>query len=91
MLRIPCPYCGTRDEPEFVFGGPAHVQRPDPGVDDVTWTQYLYGRKNPAGIHFERWLHAFGCSRWFNLARDTRTHEILKTYLMGGPPPDLTD
>jgi sarcosine oxidase subunit delta len=91
MLRISCPYCGTRDEPEFVFGGPAHIERPDPAVDDATWTWYLYARKNPAGIHLERWLHAFGCRRWFNLARDTRTHQVLKTYPMGDPPPDLTD
>ena len=58
MLRIPCPYCGVRDEPEFIFGGPAHVTRPGPEVDDATWTRYLYERDNPAGLHFERWLHA---------------------------------
>ena len=28
MLRIPCPYCGVRDEPEFIFGGPSHITRP---------------------------------------------------------------
>jgi heterotetrameric sarcosine oxidase delta subunit len=89
MLRIPCPYCGARDEPEFVFGGPAHKTRPGLEVDDATWTAYLFNRKNPAGIHLERWLHAYGCGRWFNMARDTRTHRILKTYLMGEPPPEF--
>jgi heterotetrameric sarcosine oxidase delta subunit len=90
MLRIPCPYCGVRDEPEFTFGGPSHVTRPTPAADDLTWTNYLFTRENPAGVHYERWLHIFGCGRWFNLARDTCTHEILKSYVMGAPRPDLT-
>ena len=91
MLRIPCPHCGTRDETEFVFGGPAHVTRPKPEVDDETWTSHLYKRKNPAGVHRERWLHLYGCGRWFNLARDTRTHRILSAYLMGATSPDPSD
>ena len=90
MLRIPCPYCGVRDEPEFVFGGPAHVVRPPANSDDLTWTQYLYERDNPAGPHLERWSHAYGCGRWFNVARDTLTHVILAVYPMGAPPPDLS-
>ena len=78
-----------RDEPEFTYGGPAHVTRPPPGSEDVTWTNYLFIRENPAGVHRERWLHSYGCGRWFNVARDTRTHEILKSYPMGAPPPDV--
>ncbi|MEJ0040281.1 MAG: sarcosine oxidase subunit delta [Gammaproteobacteria bacterium] len=89
MLRIPCPHCGVRDEPEFVFGGPSHVERPAFGVSDLEWTDYLFGRENPKGVHFERWLHEFGCGRWFNVARDTVTHEILATYRMGEPKPAL--
>lgn len=91
MLRITCPYCGTRDESEFVFGGPSHITRPSPEVDDATWTAYLFNRSNPAGPHNERWGHAFGCGRWFNLVRDTRTHQILKIYVMGSPPPGSID
>ena len=90
MLRIPCPYCGVRDEPEFVFGGPSHISRPTPGSDDASWTSYLFQRKNPAGAHLERWLHAYGCGRWFNIERDTRTHQIRCSYLMGLPRPDHT-
>lgn len=86
VLQIACPYCGVRDESEFIFGGPAHVTRPNHDVDDATWTAYLFDRKNPAGVHLERWVHSYGCNRWFNLARDTRTHEILNTYAMGLPP-----
>jgi sarcosine oxidase, subunit delta len=89
MLRITCPYCGPRDEPEFSFGGPSHVTRPPLTADDATWTSYLYMRVNPVGIHYERWLHVHGCGRWFNMARDTRTHEILAIYKMGDRKPEL--
>lgn len=89
MLRIACPYCGIRDETEFTFGGPSHITRPKTEADDGIWTSYLFNRKNPAGVHLERWAHIYGCGRWFNVARDSRTHEILKTYAMGAPPPDL--
>jgi len=87
VLRIPCPYCGVRDESEFTFGGPAHVTRPLPESDDATWTSYLFARRNPAGVHLERWSHAFGCGVWFNIARDTCTHDILKVYATGEPTP----
>ncbi len=91
MLRIPCPYCGVRDEPEFNFGGPSDITRPPPEVDHKTWTSYLFNKENPAGVHVERWQHLYGCGRWFNVMRDTRTHEILRSYVMGFPPPDPTD
>jgi heterotetrameric sarcosine oxidase delta subunit len=87
MLRIPCPYCGVRDEPEFTFGGPSHLTRPPPTASDEIWTRYLFTRENPAGINLERWLHASGCGRWFNLARNTITHEILAAYRLGESPP----
>jgi len=90
MLRIPCPYCGVRDEPEFTFGGPSHITRPPSEVDDVTWTSYLFVRENPAGVHLERWLHSYGCGRWFNVGRDTRTHKVLRTYPMGDRPPEIS-
>jgi heterotetrameric sarcosine oxidase delta subunit len=83
MLRIPCPYCGVRDEPEFIFGGQSHITRPELRVDDATWARYLFVRDNPAGVLRERWLHAYGCGQWFNAARDTLTHEIVGVYRMG--------
>jgi sarcosine oxidase subunit delta len=90
MLRIPCVYCGVRDEPEFTFGGPSHVARPPVDADDAAWTAYLYTREKPVGVHFERWLHAYGCGRWFNVARNTLTHEILSVYAMGEPKPNVS-
>lgn len=85
MLRIHCPYCGVRDEPEFTFGGPADVRRPAFEVSDSEWAAYLFNKVNPKGIHHERWLHTFGCGRWFSMARHTVTHEILDTHPMGAP------
>jgi len=87
MLRIPCPYCGLRDETEFVFGGPTHVVRPAGDVSDRVWGDYLFNKDNPKGPHYERWLHAYGCGRWFNAVRNTVTHEFLAVYRMGDPKP----
>lgn len=89
MLRIPCPWCGVRDETEFRFGGEAHVERPDLEVSDAEWADYLFNRENPKGLHYERWCHVYGCSQWFNVVRDTVTHEIYAVYEMGEAKPDI--
>lgn len=80
-----------RPEIEFRYGGEAHVARPlDPSsVDDVNWAQYLYFRKNPRGIHAERWRHTSGCGRFFNCLRDTVSDRILAVYKIGEPRPAL--
>jgi sarcosine oxidase, subunit delta len=91
MLRITCPHCGVRDEPEFAFGGPAHASRPGMSVSDASWAEYLYGRENPKGVHFERWCHSYGCGRWFNVARDTVTHEVRAVYAMGAARPEVQE
>ena len=89
MLQIVCPWCGPRDEREFACGGEAHIARPaDPAaLDDRAWADYVFMRKNPKGVHFERWHHSHGCRRWFNVARSTVTHEIRAVYRMGEAPP----
>ena len=89
MLRIPCPWCGIRDETEFRFGGDAHVERPGLEVSDAEWADYLFNRENPKGLHYERWCHVYGCSQWFNVVRDTVTHEIHAVYEMGAAKPDI--
>lgn len=91
MLQIPCPYCGVRDEDEFRWGGESHIARPAPDCPDRIWADYLFNRDNPKGVHYERWLHAYGCGRWFNLARHTVTHEILAVYRMGEAKPALKE
>lgn len=84
MLRIPCPHCGLRDESEFRYGGEATVKRPaEPAaIDDRAWSDYLFYRDNLRGPLRERWYHAWGCRQWFELQRDTLTHE----WLPGDPP-----
>ena len=79
MLLIACPWCGEREEPEFGYGGQAHVAYPaDPAVlDDAEWAQYLFFRDNPKGPLAERWVHSAGCRRWFTVLRDTRDNTIL--------------
>lgn len=86
MLLITCPWCGPRDEPEFRYGGPSHVQRPPLSASDAEWAAYLFERDNPKGAHRERWLHFAGCRQWFNIERDTTTHHIKQVYRMGELP-----
>ena len=88
MLLIHCPYCGPRPEIEFRGGGEAHIARPaDPSqVTDEEWARFLFFRKNPKGLHLERWLHVHGCRRWFNARRDTVSDRFDKTYKVGERP-----
>jgi sarcosine oxidase subunit delta len=90
MLLISCPHCGQRAEIEFRSGGEAHIARPaEPeATSDDAWRDYLFTRKSPRGVQLERWNHAHGCQRWFNVARDTVTDEILAVYPTGGQPPE---
>lgn len=79
MLRIDCPFCGPRPETEFQCAGDASRRRPAADADDAAWAAYLYLRSNPKGQHRERWLHQSGCGQWFEVVRDTVTHEIVAT------------
>ncbi len=79
MLKLTCPYCGVEgEETEFAPLGEAHIER-DLG-DDVAFADYLFTRKNPKGVHFERWRHAYGCGKFFHVARCTVTLEVFGTY-----------
>ena len=77
MLRIPCPFCGSRDEIEFRYRGDASVSRPTSAQDDVEeFSAYVYERGNPRGWHIEWWLHVGGCRRLLLVERHTQSHEI---------------
>lgn len=92
MLQLTCPYCGAEaEETELAPGGEAHLKRFGPGSSDEDFEAYLFGRKNPRGVHFERWRHAFGCGKWFHAARCTVTLEVFGTYTAqtSEPPADL--
>ena len=83
MMQIACPNCGLRNEHEFVYGGEAHVERPDLTCEDQAWEHYLFMRANTKGEHAERWVHAHGCGLWFNIIRHTVSHKVLEVYAMG--------
>ncbi len=82
MLHLPCPFCGLRNESEFVYGGPVVAPRPaaPQEVSDADWVDHLTVVPNPLGPVEERWWHARGCGTWFTVWRDTASHEIV-------PPP----
>jgi sarcosine oxidase, subunit delta len=89
MLLIVCPHCGPRAEIEFRCGGEAHIARPvtPEAESDAAWRDYLFTRTSPKGVQLERWNHAHGCQRWFNVARDTVTDEVLAVYRVGEQAP----
>lgn len=90
MLIVTCPWCGEREVSEFSYGGEAHITRPEnPNqLSDEQWGDYVFFRKNPRGVHYERWVHTHGCRRWFNAVRDTVTDEFFGSYKLGESPPE---
>jgi len=87
MMQLTCPWCGMRDEAEFACGGTTHIVRPTLDADDSEWGMYLFFRDNPKGVHYERWCHTYGCGQWFNVGRNTVTHEVLSVYDMSESSP----
>jgi len=77
-LRIPCPFCGSRDSREFACRGDAAPRRPAGADSDAeAMFDYVYLRDNPAGPIEEYWYHAQGCRQWLVVHRDTRSHAVL--------------
>ncbi|PKP73299.1 MAG: sarcosine oxidase subunit delta [Alphaproteobacteria bacterium HGW-Alphaproteobacteria-6] len=92
MLTLECPCCGViADETELQPGGEAHLKRFGPGSSDDDFDGYMFARRNPRGVHFERWRHAHGCGKWFLAARCTATLEVFGTYpaQTSAPPAEL--
>lgn len=89
MLLIRCPWCGPRDETEFRYGGQAGIGYPaEPNaLSDEEWADYLFMRDNPRGWWTERWMHAAGCRRWFDLDRHTATNEMRPAPALDADPP----
>lgn len=94
MLLINCPCCGVdAEETELQGGGEAHITRFGPDSSDDEFQSYLFDRRNPKGVHFERWRHAYGCGKWFHAARCTMTLEVFGTYSAQTlvPPQEIID
>jgi len=87
VLRIPCPWCGVRDEVEFRYRGDASRARPAADASLDEFTAYVYARDNPLGWHLEWWLHVGGCRRLLKVERHTLSHEIRWSGSAGESPP----
>ena len=90
MLRIPCPWCGERDEAEFRYRGDAIETRPAADASPEAFSRYVFERDNPCGWHREWWLHVGGCRRLLQVVRHTLSHSI---HAVGTPdhPPSTPD
>lgn len=84
-MRIPCPFCGDRDQSEFAYRRSADL-RPAPDASAEAFTAYVYSGADKFGPLEEHWYHAHGCRRWLVVTRDTRTHEIFGARLAGEAP-----
>ncbi len=84
-MIIEHPLLGPRDIHEFVYVGDASLlNRPKWDSEDAEqkFYEYVYLRKNPAGIHQELWFHQQGDRSWLVVSRNTLTHEIIKVDLV---------
>ena len=80
-MIIEHPLLGPRDSSEFVYMGDASlINRPkwDEEDSEDKFYEYLYLRKNIAGIHNELWFHQQGDRSWLVISRNTLNHEIIK-------------
>lgn len=83
-MRITCPLCGERDRREFWYRGAAvALERPAPDAGEEAWDDHVHLRENPAGVTRDLWLHEGGCGAWLVVTRDTVTHEVIATALVG--------
>ena len=85
MQIFSCPFCGPRDETEFLFGAEAGKTRPEPaaGVSAQGWAEYLHFGDNPKGLSREIWLH-LTCGEFFVMERDTASHAVTASHSLRG-------
>lgn len=85
MQLFSCPFCGPRDETEFVFGAEAGKVRPEPAaeVSAEAWSAYLHLGDNPKGAVREIWLH-LTCGEFFAMERDTVSHAVAGSHALRG-------
>ncbi|MBM3800992.1 MAG: sarcosine oxidase subunit delta [Acidimicrobiia bacterium] len=83
MKLMRCPVNGLRPIQEFAYGG---LFRPSPDPDrstDREWADYVFSRSGEPALKKEWWYH-IASGTWFIAERDTRTDEIVETYLFDG-------
>ena len=80
MKLLECPLNGPRPIQEFHFGGGVRPM-PEPVLaTDAEWAEYVFHRDGAPGVKKEWWYH-IPSGTWFLAERDTRSDEILRTYL----------
>ena len=77
---LECPNCGAREVTDFSFGGEISA-RPEGRPSPRERNEYVYFRRNVAGVQREWWYHRSGCRAWFIAERDTRTNEVISVAL----------
>lgn len=82
-MLIDCPVCGKRDVEEFSYWADASILYPDLDDGKEDWFNAVYQRENPAGDLNELWQHERGCRSFVKVRRNTITHEISSSALMG--------
>lgn len=85
MFQLHCPYCADlRDEQEFSYAGEACIARPaaPEQVDDATWADYLFMRRNTKGWFLEQWQHSAGCRKVFVVKRNTASYQIAGSWTL---------
>jgi sarcosine oxidase subunit delta len=80
MQLFSCPFCGPRDETEFLFAAEAGKIRPEPApeISAEDWSSYLHSVGNPRGATREIWVHQT-CGEYFVMDRDTVSHVVAGT------------
>lgn len=80
MQLFSCPFCGARDETEFLFAAEAGKIRPEPApeVSAEDWSNYLHRVSNPRGETREIWVHQT-CGEYLLMERDTVSHVVATT------------
>ncbi|MBA2384924.1 MAG: sarcosine oxidase subunit delta [Actinobacteria bacterium] len=75
-----CPNCGPRAVDEFGYAGEV-TARPQQTPSLAELCDYVYFRRNVAGVQREWWYHRLGCELWFQADRDTRTNEVVEVFV----------
>ena len=74
---------------EFSCAGEVTV-RPKQSPTLRQLSEYVYFRRNVAGVQREWWYHRLGCEVWFQAERDTRTNEVLAVEIPAASPREGT-
>jgi heterotetrameric sarcosine oxidase delta subunit len=83
-MIITCPWCGPRGSEEFTYRGDGSIARPEISNTSVELANsYVFDRENIAGDHSEIWQHSSGCRSHLLVMRNTLTHEIKSSELLG--------